>query len=253
MHRASYQAWRPAKPPIGRLHADASLEAVVATTPEEILAARTLRDRVSSDCLLEGRSGSDRPIGLDAFDASSDHLIVRCRDDHRVVATCRILGPRQAEQLGRFWCEDAFDLGTLAGVRAGLYEFSRVCVDPSADQAVVGARLWSALDGYLERRGCGHILGCVDVPTVDGGLSAAGAYRALAANHGADGYLIVTPRRALPVERLSVKGITVLPPLLTQYLRRGGMIAGTPHWDTHGQCARIPVLSIVLRPLCRPC
>jgi putative hemolysin len=214
-----------------------NLEAVIASDPADIRAAQRLRRVVFSQT---GGASTDA-IDQDPFDAFCDHLIVRTRDDGRIVGNYRILRPEQARRIGRYYTEGEFDLRELAPIRADLVELGRSCVDPAWRSGPVIMLLWSALGEYLRRRSARWVIGCVSIPAHDGGHLAASIHRDLRCRERNVRWK-VTPRNRLPVERLYDQLDTVYPPLLKGYLRAGARLIGEPHLDTSMQCADLPML-----------
>jgi putative hemolysin len=217
-----------------------NLEALITDDQTEIEAAQRLRHRAFSE-IFAIDDGGER-IDRDVFDPFCDHLIVRTRDDRRVVGTYRIMRPGQAQRIGRYDFENEFDIGALAPVRANLVELGRACVEPGFRGGPVIMLLWSAIGDYLDRNRYTQVIGSVSIPTWDGGHLAASVYRALTAVQPNEPAISVTPRDPLPLSRLCDQLEPVLPPLLKAYLRAGGKVIGEPHWDHRSHSAHLPML-----------
>lgn len=225
-----------------------NLEALISKDSSEIEAAQRLRYRSFSETDLLAKQQDAEPIDRDVFDVFCDHLIVRTRDDWRVVGTCRILSPDQARRIGRYEIENQFDMRALDPIRPGLVELGRACVEPGFRAGPVVMLLWSALGEYMANRRHTHVIGCVGVPTWDGGHLAASVYRTLTADSKSpSAAFTVTPREPLPLLRLCDRLEPVMPPLLKGYLRAGGKIVGEPHWDRQFQSADYPMMVPVSR------
>lgn len=207
------------------------LSVSLAQTPGEIAEAQQLRHRVFAEELgarLEpGNPGLDR----DRYDDYCDHLLVRDGDTREVVGTYRLLPPARARAAGGLYSDGEFDLARLAGIRDGLVEAGRSCVHPDHRGGAVIALLWSGIARYMVSGGHRYLAGCASVSLADGGRTAAGIHRALAAAHAASPEWRVFPRLRLPLEALEPAASPRLPPLIKGYVRAGAVLCGDPAWD----------------------
>ena len=90
------------------------------------------------------------------------------------------------------------------------------------------------------------MMGCASIPMqhngVSGGHGAASIWRQVRQTHLASIEYQVTPRLALPVERLD-DSLDVEPPALIKgYLRLGARLLGAPAWDPDFNSADLPML-----------
>ena len=212
----------------------------IAKSQDEIRQAQRLRYQVFADeyqAQFKGSGGIDE----DEFDAHCEHLIVRCEVTDRVVGTYRILGPKQAKHIGRYYSESEFDLSGLADVRGDLVEFGRSCVHADYRDGAAIMLLWSGLAGYLKRTGHRHVFGCASVSLRDGGLSAAAVYEATK-NAARDDRYCVLAKKTNSVAAFAAAGGGKVPPLLKGYLRLGAKVCGEPAWDPDFNTVDYPVL-----------
>src|SRR5262245_23431000 len=119
------------------------LEAGIARSDEDVLAAQRLRFRVFADELGARLPDAHLGIDRDRFDPYCEHLIVRDVVAGESVGTYRILSHEQARRVGGFYSETEFHLTRVLGLR-GLVELGRACVDPRHRNGTVLAFLWSA-------------------------------------------------------------------------------------------------------------
>lgn len=216
-----------------------NLEAGPACGAQDVNEARGLRERVLERTgAPAGRTGPDEA----RMDALCDHLLVRQRDTRRLVATCRLLRPRQARRAGGWAMERAFDLDRIDDRHDALVDIDQLCVDPDCRSGPVLMVLWSALARHLEGGRVTHAIGRVAVPIDDGGHYAASIYRTLARRHLSARTLRVSPRNRLPMEALLANCDPVLPALLEGWLRAGAVVLGEPHFDAARSRADLPML-----------
>lgn len=170
-------------------------------------------------------------IDCDAFDRHCDHLLVTERGSGRVVGTYRMLPPNRTAVAGGWYCAGEFDVARLLPHRRRIVEVGRACVAPAYRSGLVIALLWSGLMRYLRGHDASHAIGCVSLPTSDGGHIAASVCRRLLRDHLAPADWRVTPRRAFALEGWRDVAAPPLPPLLKGYLRLGAEVCGSPAWD----------------------
>jgi len=231
---------RPAEAPLGRGFGElrgGNLGVRIATTAAEIDAAQALRWRVfyeemgaePSEAALESRRD------VDAFDAVADHLLVV---DHAigpgpegVVGTYRLIQQEAAEQVGRFYSDEEYDLAPLVAFPGKLLELGRSCVAAEYRGRAVMQLMWRGIAAYVFRHQIDIMFGCASLPSTDPDQWAAELtylYRAHLAPPALRPRAL--PERYVDMVRmdpaeLDVKRVaTCLPPLIKGYLRLGGFV-----------------------------
>lgn len=183
---------------------------------------------------------------IDLFDDYCEHLLVRDRTGGRVIGTYRVLTPSQARRVGGFYSDTEFDLWTLRALRERMVELGRSCVHPEHRQGGVILALWGALFGFMQRNGLDTMIGCASVPMLHNGIVsgdvAASVWSQLKRSHLAPVDLRVTPRLALPVDRLDSTLRVEPPALIKGYIRLGAKVLGAPAWDPDFNTADLPML-----------
>ncbi|MEV6211977.1 GNAT family N-acyltransferase [Kitasatospora sp. NPDC051914] len=229
--------------PSAKPAAPAGYSVALAQDEGDVRAAQRLRHRVFAE---EMGAVLDSPLpGLDAdpFDDFCDHLLVRENATGEVVGTYRLLRPQAARRAGRLYSDTEFDLSRLAGLRDGMVEVGRSCID--ADHRGSGAvvnLMWGGIARYLTTTGNSWVAGCCSVPLADGGSTAAGVRDAVFAKHLAPEEYRVAPLR--PWEHAGVErpARAAIPPLLRGYLRLGAWVCGEPAHDPDFGVADLYVL-----------
>lgn len=190
--------------------------------------------------------GTEPGLDADEFDRFCAHLLVRTvaasGASAEVIGTYRVLTPGAARRAGGFYSDTEFDLTALRPLQSRMAEFGRACVHPAHRQGGVILLLWSHLARFMTRSGLTAAVGCASIPMRDGGHHAASLWRSLQATHLAPAPLRVTPRLALPVERLTQTRVAEAPALIKGYLRCGAQVLGAPAWDPHFNTADLPML-----------
>jgi len=211
---------------IGRptpLATDHSRYSIRVADAAEIRAAQRLRHRVFAGELGATLQTSDEGLDVDAFDIYCDHLVVVDDPTGEVVGTYRMLPPGRTPRL---YADGEFDLSGLDGLRGGLVETGRSCVDPAHRDGSVINLMWAGIARYLLLTGHRLLTGCASVPVADAdAVWAHVSQRNLSAPE-----LRVTPHNPWPLTDVPAS-VKAVPPLLRGYLRLGAKICGPPAHD----------------------
>lgn len=183
---------------------------------------------------------------VDLFDDYCEHLLVRDMASQEVIGTYRVLTPTQAKRIGSTYSDLEFDLTRLRSLRARMVELGRSCVHAEHRHGGVILALWGALAEFMGRNQLDTMIGCASIPMQHNGVSnghaAASIWRQVRQTHLASIEYHVTPRLALPVERLD-SSLDVEPPALIKgYLRLGAKVLGAPAWDPDFNSADLPMM-----------
>jgi putative hemolysin len=209
----------------------------IATTEAEIDAVQALRWRVFYEEMRAEPSEAARVLerDVDAFDAVADHLLVV---DHAigpgpegVVGTYRLIQQTAAEQIGRFYSDEEYDISPLIGFQGKLLELGRSCVDAGHRSRAVMQLLWRGIAAYVFRHQIDLMFGCASLPSTDPDEWAA-ELTYLYYNHLAPPALrpralpdrYVEMRRMDPDDIDRRRALGGLPPLIKGYLRLGCFI-----------------------------
>ncbi|MGY6411808.1 MAG: l-ornithine N(alpha)-acyltransferase [Alkalilacustris sp.] len=210
----------------------------LAMDDRDMRAAQRLRYRVfveefgSDGALVDHAARLER----DELDAHLDHLLLvdNGRDaealDH-VVAVYRLLPGDRAATLGRFYCDDEYDLAPLRASGRRLLELGRSCVHPDYRGGPAMFLIWNALADYVLERGIEVLFGVASFH----GTDAQALRQPLACLHHfhrAPPELRVRARPAgfqrmdlLPAGSVDRRAaMAAMPALLRAYLRLGGVV-----------------------------
>ncbi len=210
----------------------------IAVTEAEIDAVQALRWRVFYEEMRAEPSAAAAASrrDVDAFDAVADHLLVV---DHAigpgpegVVGTYRLIQQSAAEQIGRFYSDEEYDISPLVGGFQGkLLELGRSCVDAGYRSRAVMQLLWRGIAAYVFRHQIDLMFGCASLPSTNPDEWAA-ELTYLYYNHLAPPALrpralpdrYVEMRRMDPEDVDARRALNSLPPLIKGYLRLGCFI-----------------------------
>jgi len=242
-------ARRAARRAAARREATPALEAIWATTQDEVRAAQRLRYQVFVEEMgAQPAHFIGAPAGhdIDVFDDFCEHLLVRTLptdgEPGEVVGTYRVITPSAARRAGSFYSDTEFDLTRLRPLRERMVELGRSCVHAEHRSGGVIMTLWAALAQFMQGNAMEHVIGCASVSMRDGGHCAASLWARLRETHLAPIDLQVRPRVPLPVDDLD-QGLDVeSPALIKGYLRLGAQVLGAPAWDPDFNTADLPLL-----------
>ena len=213
---------------------------------DEVRAAQRLRYQV-----FAVEMGATLPItvpghDIDLFDDYCEHLLVRDEASGEVIGTYRVLTPTQAKRAGGTYSDTEFDLTRLRSLRDRMVELGRSCVHIDHRSGGVILALWGALAEFMARNQLDTMIGCASIPMQTGGTNsgqaAASIWRQVKQTHLAPIEYHVTPRLALPVDKLD-DSLNIEPPALIRgYLRLGAKVLGAPAWDPDFNSADLPMM-----------
>ena len=183
---------------------------------------------------------------IDLFDDYCEHLLVRDEVGGEVIGTYRVLTPTQARRAGGTYSDTEFDLTRLRSLRDRMVELGRSCVHADHRSGSVILALWGALAEFMSRNQLDTMIGCASIPMQAGGTNsgqaAASIWRQVKQTHLAPIDYHVTPRLALPVDKLD-DSLNIEPPALIRgYLRLGAKVLGAPAWDPDFNSADLPMM-----------
>lgn len=196
-------------------------EVSIARRASEIAAAEALRERVFA---REDR----RPDANDRFAGHCEHLVIRNLEADELIASCRLLAPKDAGRAGGNDANRDFDLALLIVLRERMVEIDHPCVHPHHAFEPLVALLWLGVARYVIENGYDYVLGRAAVDIRDGGHVAASVHRLACARFLSPEDYRVYPRRRLPLESLSDTRRVTLPSLLRSYLDFGAWVCGEP-------------------------
>ena len=214
-----------------------SLEVKIATTEEDIHAAKRLRYQVFYEEMGAIASPAARVSRLDEdpFDDVADHLLVldhtRGKGPEAVVGTYRLIRRAGADAAGGFYTADEFDIAKLEAQPGEILELGRSCTADGYRTRPTMQLLWKGIAAYVFQNDIAVMFGCASLPGNDAdALRTQLAY--LHHNHLAPERIRAsalperyTEMNLVPAEEIDVRRVAAaLPPLIKGYLRLGGYV-----------------------------
>jgi len=218
-----------------------------AVTPLDVARAQRLRFRIFAQEMGATLQGMPTGHDVDEFDAHCLHLLVVSQDpagedEGEVVATCRVLLPDGARQVGRLYSEGEFDLSAVRDLMPGTLEMGRVCVAPAWRNGLLILSLWRELGKLMQQEGLDVLIGCASVGVSDGGVFAAQLWNQLRVSHQVEPLRRVRPWQPLTLRPDAPHSTVQVPALIKGYLRCGGRLLGPPALDASFNTADFPMM-----------
>ena len=218
------------------------LDCFLANSEALIKEAQALRYRVFAKEMGARLKTEAEGLDYDEVDSYCDHLIVYDNVKKKIVGYTRLLNQDQAQQLGRFYSQDEFDLKQVLALPGRFLEIGRTCVDPDYRGGAVLTTLWSALVQYALEGEFNYLLGCASITPGPSGFAIEAVYRNIDAKNIAPASIQVKPSIPVPGALRCQRDESGIPPLLKAYLRFGALVCGEPYWDEDFNCMDLFVL-----------
>lgn len=220
----------------------------LARTGTELEEVQRLRYKVFCEEMGASWHGAHDILDYDQFDYYCEHLLVRNNNDNKIVSTCRILPPEQAQARGSYFTETDFDLSRLSLMRTRMAEVSLLCSHYRYRDRATITELWNGLNHYMDDHSHQFLIGCVNLSMGDGGHYAASVYCKIRQQYAAPPEYRVFPHCPLPLGSLNRLGSSKhltdvsIPPLVKNFLRQGAFVCGAPAWNSHFNTADLFML-----------
>ena len=214
-------------------HPPLAYTAKIVSDAQEFRAALRLRYEVFNLELREGLQSSHATgCDFDAFDAVTDHIIVKCAYSRRVVGTYRLQTGRNAARHLGYYSEREFDFTPYESLRQQVLELGRACIHQEHRNANVLMLLWKSIAQYGLRHGCRYLIGCSSVTSQDAAVGSA-VYSKM------QGFLAPSELQTAPHpdylcdvnSNNAASAAAKVPKLLRAYLSVGARICGVPAMD----------------------
>jgi putative hemolysin len=214
-------------------------EIKITRDPGEIHEAQKLRFEVFNLEMKKGLQESyQRGLDVDRFDSICDHLIVRERNQRRVVGTYRLLLGSEARKHSGFYSEQEFNLENIKKLDGELLELGRSCAHKDFRDRALIHLMWQTIAEYVKNHQVHYLFGCASFPTTNPGEvgQSIGLIK--------EKYYAPEKFRVEPVPGMRLTGLREdveiadreelffrLPSLIKGYLRVGALLCGPPALD----------------------
>ncbi|MCM8817311.1 MAG: GNAT family N-acetyltransferase [Candidatus Omnitrophica bacterium] len=182
---------------------------------------------------------------IDQFDFICDHLVVFDKEKEKYVGTYRL---NLSSFSKKFYSSQEFDIDNILRLPDTKLELGRACVDKEYRTGIIIALLWRGLAEYVRLSGARYLFGCSSVKTTDI-HDVSLLYLYLMQHHSAPDELAVVPHKNFRVPNLTEhiknskytkeeisRAKSLLPPLLSFYLKAGAYVCGEPALDKAFKC-----------------
>ena len=172
-----------------------------------------------------------RATDVDTFDDRCTHILIRSRDDGRLVCCFRML-PLTGPEIAHSYSAQYYELSALAAFRGRMIEMGRFCIHPQECDPDILRVAWGAMTAYVDQHDVQMLFGCSSFAGTET-AEYLDAFAMLKARH-------LAPKRWLPrvkapdVFRFAArlrrrpdvkKAMLRMPPLLRTYLMMGGWVS----------------------------
>lgn len=210
-----------------------------ACSTNDLLEVFELRHKIFLEDTGAAKDDSDG-YDVDEFDSICDHLIIRSKEDGRIVGTYRVISSLYSDE---FYSQGEFDLEDFLSSADHKLELGRACIDRGHRNGAVIDLLWRGIGEYIQLTGSRYLFGCSSIKVTDPAEARAILNYLKREQHYSDQYRIlpigqfnmeldyIYPCR---MEDQTVKGM--IPPLLRSYFSAGAKVYGEPALDRDFKC-----------------
>lgn len=223
-----------------------SLSVSLARSEFEIEEAQRLRYQVFAE-EMGANIVSNNGLDIDKYDEHCQHLLVRERENDRIIGCYRLLTAEGAAAVGGWYSANEFDLSRLQHILPHAVELGRACVHQDYRSGSTITLLWAGLMQFMQQQGLEYMIGCGSMCMKDGGHIAASIFHRLQEQCYAPPEYRVFPNNPLPIAALRQDLEVEFPALIKGYVRAGAYICGEPHWDTEFNSADVLVMMPISR------
>jgi|GEM_PF-5345622 len=209
---------------------DSPLQAFMAQTPQDHLAAQSLCHQVL-ECELGTHIAPSAGLEIGESNAYCQHILVQT-DQGDTIASARLRTQVLAEMANGYHAEQYFDFaGMTSRLEGNVLELDQLCTHQSYRQGPALNAIWSAVIRIVADYHIDHLL--LLVPLVKTQLTAPFVMHYMAPQH----------LRAVPHTALGLGGANCyIPSSLRLLLDLGAQFCGEPAWDESGACAHALML-----------
>ena len=182
----------------------------------------------------------DDGYDLDEFDSICDHLIIRSKEDNRIVGTYRVISSLYSDS---FYSQTEFNLDEFLDTPGHKLELGRACIHHGHRNGAVIDLLWRGIAEYIKLTGSKYLFGCSSIK-IQEACEAKSILNYFNEDGNATDLFKIRPIgkfnmnlekvEAAKLEPSDVK--TLVPPLLRSYFSAGSKVYGHPALDREFKC-----------------
>ncbi len=210
-----------------------------ASTVKDLLEVFELRHQIFLEDVGAAKEEDDG-FDVDEFDSVCDHIIIRSKEDDRIVGTYRVISSLYSDS---FYSQTEFNLDEFLNTPGHKLELGRACIHHGHRNGAVIDLLWRGIAEYIKLTGSKYLFGCSSIKIQDPSESKSILKYFHDQGHGSDDFQIrpigkfnmdMDNIEESALEESEVKGL--IPPLLRSYFSAGSKVYGQPALDREFKC-----------------
>lgn len=224
-----------------------SFEIEVETTKYSLKTAKSMKELLNVfelryQCFLEENDESKISDGydLDEFDGICDHIIIKSKEENKVVGTYRVISGLFSED---FYSQTEFSLDKFLMSEGEKLELGRACIHHAHRNGHVIDLLWRGIAEYIKLTNTKYLFGCSSIKTIDPRLTKGLVNYFQEEGHTSQSFDI----RPLPSFDMNLGQVKMeesdpktlkeaIPPLLRSYFSAGSKLHSAPALDKEFKC-----------------
>lgn len=210
-----------------------------AATMKDLLEVFELRHQIFLEDTGAAKEDSDG-YDLDDFDSICDHIIIRSKENDKIVGTYRVISSLYSDS---FYSQTEFDLDQFINSSGHKLELGRACIHHGHRNGAVIDLLWRGIAEYIKLTGSRYLFGCSSLKITDP-QDAKAVFEYLGENGQLEDRFQIRPIGEFNMhfgdvtpsnmEACDVKSL--IPPLLRSYFTAGSKVFGEPALDRDFKC-----------------
>ncbi|MCF8059554.1 MAG: GNAT family N-acetyltransferase [Bacteriovoracaceae bacterium] len=210
-----------------------------ASTTNDLLEVFELRHKIF---LEEAGASKVDPDGfdLDEFDSICDHIIIRSKEENKIVGTYRVISSLYSDD---FYSQSEFELEEFLSSPGHKLELGRACIDRNHRNGAVIDLLWHGIGRYINLAGSRYLFGCSSLKITNPNDAKAVLNFFKKEGHFDNRYFVNPSEKfnmdiykVVPTEMDDELLKSLIPPLLRSYFTAGAKVYGEPALDREFNC-----------------
>lgn len=210
-----------------------------AATMTDLLEVFELRHQIfleDTGAATEDSDGYD----VDDYDSICDHIIIRSKEDNRIVGTYRVISSLYSDT---FYSQTEFDLDEFLSSGGHKLELGRACIHHGHRNGAVIDLLWRGIAEYIKLTGSRYLFGCSSLK-ITNPADAKAVFDYLGSKDQLEDRFGIRPigEFNMNFENVSASSMdeqdvkALIPPLLRSYFTAGSKVFGEPALDRAFKC-----------------
>lgn len=210
-----------------------------AATMKDLLEVFELRHQIFLEDTGAAKEDSDG-YDLDEFDSVCDHIIIKSKEDNKIVGTYRVISSHYSDN---FYSQSEFNLDEFLNTPGPKLELGRACIHHAHRNGAVIDLLWRGIAEYMKVTGSRFLFGCSSLKVTDPKESKAVMNYLKEDGRLGDAFgikpigkfnMVLETVEPADMDPQDVKGL--IPPLLRSYFTAGSKVYGEPALDLDFKC-----------------